>query len=402
MKIAITDIKIPRGRRELRGVDDLAASIAVVGLLNPITITKARRLVAGYHRIVACKKLGLDTIEARVIDVDDLTAELAEIDENLVRNDLTVLERGEQMARRKKVYLALYPETKQGTAGGKAGGRGREKIANETVSFAIDTAKKTGTSRRTVEHDVQIGSLPEPVRQALRGTEAADDKRGLLALARVKDEKTQAKVARAVGAGKAKTINDALRAQRLVDRHRRNAELAAQNKELPAADRRFAVICADPPWQYEHAISVSREIEEHYPTMTTDAICALPVADKAAATDCVLFLWVPPSLLVDGLRVQQAWGFDHRTAMAWDKVTVGPGYWVRQQMELLLIGVRGRPPTPEPRNRPGSIIPFKRGRHSVKPSIFYDVIERMFPGASRLELFARCARPDWDRWGNQA
>ena len=42
-------------------------------------------------------------------------------------------------------------------AGGKAGGNGREKVANDTMSFATDTAKKTGKSKRTTERKVSIG-----------------------------------------------------------------------------------------------------------------------------------------------------------------------------------------------------------------------------------------------------
>ena len=43
-----------------------------------------------------------------------------------------------------RIYEALHPETKKGTAGGKVGGRGRKKIASDNVSFATDTAAKTG------------------------------------------------------------------------------------------------------------------------------------------------------------------------------------------------------------------------------------------------------------------
>lgn len=57
------------------------------------------RLIAGYHRLEACKRLGMDKIQANVRKVDEVHAELAEIDENLIRNELTALERCEQLAR---------------------------------------------------------------------------------------------------------------------------------------------------------------------------------------------------------------------------------------------------------------------------------------------------------------
>jgi hypothetical protein len=47
-----------------------------------------------------------------VLDVDELSSELAEIDENLIRNPLTKLEESEQMKRRKEIYEILHPESK--------------------------------------------------------------------------------------------------------------------------------------------------------------------------------------------------------------------------------------------------------------------------------------------------
>lgn len=74
---------------------------------------------------------------------------------------MTDLERSEHLAERKRLYLLKHPGTAAGVAGGKAGGRGRPKsdgaIANEMISFATDTAEKTGRTERAVQQDVQIG-----------------------------------------------------------------------------------------------------------------------------------------------------------------------------------------------------------------------------------------------------
>jgi N6-adenosine-specific RNA methylase IME4 len=124
---------------------------------------------------------------------------------------------------------------------------------------------------------------------------------------------------------------------------------------------------------------------------------------KRADDNCVLFLWAPPSLVEHGLRVLQAWGFDYRTMIVWDKEKLGMGFWVRQQAELVLLGVKGNPPTPQVADRPSSVFRAPRGKHSSKPEEFYDVIERMYPGAARLEMFKRgVARKGWDAWGNEA
>lgn len=56
----------------------------------------------------------------------------------------------------------------------------------------------------------------------------------------------------------------------------------------------FACILADPPWgfrTYSGDDAVPTLADDPYPTMTLDDLCALPVADIAAA-DCLLVMWV--------------------------------------------------------------------------------------------------------------
>lgn len=163
---------------------------------------------------------------------------------------------------------------------------------------------------------------------------------------------------------------------------------------------RYNVILADPPWRYSFSRSRSRRVENYYPTMTTAEICALDVA-ALAADDAVIFLWTTAPKLIDGLRVLEAWGFRYVTGAVWDKRQIGMGYYFRGQHEHLLIGVRGKPGTPEPAARVASIIKAKRGRHSAKPAIVHEIIERMYPDARRLELFARAPRDQWETWGNE-
>jgi N6-adenosine-specific RNA methylase IME4 len=158
----------------------------------------------------------------------------------------------------------------------------------------------------------------------------------------------------------------------------------------------FTVVYADPPWRYEHG-DPARAPENHYPTMSLDEIKALEVP---ACDDAALFLW-GTSLLPVALEVMAAWGFRYETKMVWVKPSIGMGYWVRQQDELLLIGVRGDLRCPDPEDRPSSVVMAPRTEHSVKPAEFYSRIERMFPLASRVELFARQRRDGWAAWGNQ-
>lgn len=178
-------------------------------------------------------------------------------------------------------------------------------------------------------------------------------------------------------------------------------ELAARGNSPLAAAIRYPVIYADPPWQYEHVKTESRAIENQYPTMALEDICALPL-DTVTTDDALLFLWATSPKLAEALQVLEAWGFTYRTSMVWVKDQIGMGYYARQRHELLLIATKGEPPVPAPADRPDSVVTAPRGAHSAKPEIVYALIERMYPTLPRLELFARQAREGWDRWGNQA
>lgn len=162
----------------------------------------------------------------------------------------------------------------------------------------------------------------------------------------------------------------------------------------------FNIIYADPPWRYEYSISVSREIENQYPTATTEEICSMPVGN-ICASDSVLFMWATSPKLAEAMKVIEAWGFTYKTCMVWVKDKIGMGYYARQQHELILIATKGNLPTPEPSNRPASVFYGERNEHSAKPKEFYEVIERMYPEFSKVELFCRTPRDGWYSWGNQ-
>jgi hypothetical protein len=102
MPLAIDDIIIPEGRREVDPavVKRLADSIESIGLRHPVTVRKKGEqyiLVAGRHRIEACKKVGREHVPAIIVSMTNAEARMWEIAENLHRAELTKLERSEQI-----------------------------------------------------------------------------------------------------------------------------------------------------------------------------------------------------------------------------------------------------------------------------------------------------------------
>ena len=184
--------------------------------------------------------------------------------------------------------------------------------------------------------------------------------------------------------------------------------------EKPPAPRppegKYRVMIADPPWRYLHTPERINPPEAHYPTMSNEEICAL--GDKvrtAAAKDCTLFLWVPPCKLPEGLEVLAAWGFAYITNFVWHKGGRDIGPYCNLVHELVLIGKRGSgTPTTSDKKLIQSIdsvqsVP-KTGRHSEKPLIFHEIVEKLWPGQPYLELFARNPNPKrkrWTYWGNE-
>ena len=176
MKVKIRKIKVNPGRRGVSesDVNELALSISDVGLLNPITLTEDYTLIAGLHRLEAVKLLGWTEVECTITDLEGLSAELAELDENFARANLSPLEMGDILKRRKDIYETLYPETKVGTA--QAIGMNKAKgnnvncnLQSTRKSFIEDTAGVTGSHPSTIARHIKIASeLTSEAKEILR------------------------------------------------------------------------------------------------------------------------------------------------------------------------------------------------------------------------------------------
>ena len=60
-----------------------------------------------------------------------------------------------------------------------------------------------------------------------------------------------------------------------------------------------------------------------------------------------------------------------------------------------------RPVATEERGKIHTVFTEQVVRHSQKPEISYEIIERLYPDCRKLELYARRERDGWDSWGNE-
>ena len=182
--------------------------------------------------------------------------------------------------------------------------------------------------------------------------------------------------------------------------------------DMDFPNKKYSVIYADPPWNYLQKGAAGKKqgyAAQHYKTMTTDDICALPV-QQLAGGGCLLFMWATFPTLPDALLVMDAWGFTYKTAaFVWvkkykcGKNFVGMGAYTRANAEICLLGVShdfcAKKQIKSHSVR--QVIEEPIQAHSVKPEETRRRIVDLLGDVPRIELFARQRVPGWDAWGNE-
>jgi len=170
--------------------------------------------------------------------------------------------------------------------------------------------------------------------------------------------------------------------------------------------KKYEIIYTDPPWQYSSsdnladASLLNKDENHHYSTMPLEKIKEIDVP-SLCADNCLMFMWVVNPMLDDGIALLKHWGFDFNTvAFVWYKEAANPGYYTMSSVEMVIVGKRGKIPTPRGARNVRQFLAQKRGVHSQKPFAIRSRIEEMFPTQTKLEMFARYASDGWDVWGN--
>jgi N6-adenosine-specific RNA methylase IME4/ParB-like chromosome segregation protein Spo0J len=346
----------PRHRKDMGNIDVFAADIAARGLLQPIGVSPDGMLIFGQRRILACRKLGWSEIPVRVLDLDDMLG--AEAAENTMRLDFAPSEAVAiaEALRDREAERAKERMTLGKVATGSEPGKVRDKVA-AAVGMSGRTYDKAREVVEAAEADPAYGDL----------------------------------VAQMDRTGRVDPAFRILRQRRIVE--------WIEQEPMPLPTGPFRVIVADPPWQYEGDSDAStRQGLAPYPSMTLAEIAALPV-ESIAHDDSILWLWTTNAHLEFAFGIARAWGFEPKTILTWAKDRMGTGDWLRGQTEHCLMCVRGHP-TVTLTNQT-TLLHGPMREHSRKPDEFFTLVESLCPG-SKLELFAREARPGWAAWGAEA
>lgn len=246
-----------------------------------------------------------------------------------------------------------------------------------------EAAQKLGFNKQQVERFQTLAKNKDIVEQVKQEARANDD------LA------TRTAVLQAV---KAKQVEEK-KEERIVKIEKQIEDINAG--KLPELQGKFSVVSVDPPWPYEGESEKvttydpnGRRVANPYPEMSIEAIKSieLPVLD-----DSIVFLWTTHKFIKDAFDILQAWGFEYKATMVWDKEKIGMGAWFRMQCEFCLVGIKGKPYWENTSYR--DIIREPRREHSRKPDAFFEMVENITKGR-RLEYFSREKRNNWEVFGN--
>lgn len=172
----------------------------------------------------------------------------------------------------------------------------------------------------------------------------------------------------------------------------------------------YGLIYADPPWKQSKG--GKKSVRENssgkpldYPTCSLDEIKEhLRLATESTTENSILFLWTIDKYLFEAQQIAESLGYKLHARMIWDKVTGIPAaFTVRYGHEYLLYMYKGKltPVAKDERGKVHTVFRERVTKHSKKPDIAYEIIERLYPDLKKLEMYARETRDGWDSFGNE-
>ena len=173
---------------------------------------------------------------------------------------------------------------------------------------------------------------------------------------------------------------------------------------------RIGVFVIDPAWQLRKGSlrktrkNQGRELD--YPTMSVDDIFVLLDKDifpQAEEEHCV-FMWTIEQFLISCEHEMQQRGYKRHCRMIWNKMNgIAPAFTVRFSHEYLIWYYKGRLPpiATEQRGKFTTVFEERSRQHSRKPDFCYRMIDTLYPGCRKMDVFSREYREGWYQYGNQ-
>ena len=176
---------------------------------------------------------------------------------------------------------------------------------------------------------------------------------------------------------------------------------------------KYSCIVVDPPWNQRKTgkrLARPKQVSTlDYPVMNFNEIKSINIPE-IAAEHSFLWLWATNSkdqqqkkpILVLAFELMEFWGFTYHTILTWNKRTgVCPFSPYQITTEHLLFGCKGKVQFPkESLGKMKTFFEETPKKHSEKPSIIYEHIEKYFPG-NKIDMFARRKHSGFDGWGNE-
>lgn len=176
---------------------------------------------------------------------------------------------------------------------------------------------------------------------------------------------------------------------------------------------KFGVLLADPPWKSAthggRAFKGGGAFDYARGTIPTDELVAMrPEIDAVTDDRTLLLLWVPNSMIPEGVQVVAGWGFEFRTLVPWVKYSEKTGalhgtigMWVFGASETILVAKRKKtkPPGVRPLGLLDGNLYLEAPRYgkSKKPNAVHELAEQ-FTGPY-LEIFSTERREGWETLG---
>lgn len=177
-------------------------------------------------------------------------------------------------------------------------------------------------------------------------------------------------------------------------------------------EKKYDILYTDPPWiqgrggkKAARPNSTGKSVP--YDTMTIPEILEVHryVTENLMNEKHNVFIWTIEKYLPETEKIMDLLGYKLHTRIIWDKGNgPSPAYTLRFSHEYLLWFYKKGTillPDQDKRGAFTTVMREHSRRHSQKPECAYRMLEEMFPGAEKLELFARAERPGWDAWGNE-